>query len=126
LNSILENLSDQLPSIKKLSNNSQNYLLKDLYEEQIQTYLPTVPNTLSAYLPGGTSYDLPNTLFHFYNTGVYVYCPLPIFAPIFHIEKTQQYVRIGDFVNNIRIVYVGGETYSLASTKNIEIRTGAN
>jgi hypothetical protein len=43
LKSISDNLKDQLFSIEKLSDDSQKYLLKDPYEEEIQTYLPTVP-----------------------------------------------------------------------------------
>jgi hypothetical protein len=33
--------------IKSIEDDSQKYLLKDPYEEQIQTDLPTVPKTLS-------------------------------------------------------------------------------
>jgi hypothetical protein len=36
--------------IKSIEDHSQKYLLKDPYEEEIQTYLPTVPKTLSGYL----------------------------------------------------------------------------
>jgi hypothetical protein len=75
LKNIFDNLYDQLSSIENLliELNIQDYLLKDSYQTKIETYLPTVLNTLSVYLPDGVSVDLPNTLFHYYNTGVDVY-----------------------------------------------------
>jgi hypothetical protein len=89
------------------------------------SYFPTVPNTLSAWLPGGADVDLPNTLFHFYNTGVDVYGSIPN-TKIFQIDKTNQYLRLGDHSNNIGTVLVGGESVSLSSTQYLEIRTGAS
>jgi hypothetical protein len=105
LKSILDNLKDQLSSIEKLSEDSQDYLSKDIYEKQIETFLPTVPNSLSAWLPGGADIDLPYTLFHYYNTGVDVYGQNPN-NKIFQIDKTNQYFRLGDHSNNIGTVLV--------------------
>jgi hypothetical protein len=118
LNIILENLEDQLSSIEKLSEDSQNYLLKVSYETKIETYLPTVPNTLSAWLSGGAVVDLPNTLFHYYNTEINLYSP-NINNKIFQIDKTNQYLRLGDHSNNVGTVLVGGESVSLSSTQNL-------
>jgi hypothetical protein len=36
--------------IKSIEDDSQKYLLKGPYEEEIQTYVPTVPKTFSGYL----------------------------------------------------------------------------
>jgi hypothetical protein len=86
--------------IKSIEDNSQNYLLKGLYEEQIQTYLPTVPKTLSVWLPGGSSANLPNTLFRYYDAGVYVYTKTEPIIPMLEINKGSKYIQIGDYWNN--------------------------
>jgi hypothetical protein len=100
LKSVLDNLKEQLSSIEKLSEDSQDYLSKDTYEKQIETYLPAIPNTLSSWLPGGASVDFPNTLFRYFDIGFYVYTKTEPIIPMLEINKGYNYIQIGDYYNN--------------------------
>jgi hypothetical protein len=71
------------------SRTSDEFLPIDSYEEDITTYIRTVPKKLCAYLFCDSSLDLPNTLFNYYNSEVFVYGSSPMFALIFHIDKFQ-------------------------------------
>jgi hypothetical protein len=75
LKNIFDDISNQLSSIEKLSNelNSQNYLPKDPYETQIQTYIPNIPNYLLIYtdITKGTipNFASSDSIFNFSNYG---------------------------------------------------------
>jgi hypothetical protein len=50
------------------------YFLKDFYEGQIKTYLPTFPNILNTYRTVEVYYSKGNNvLFQYYNTAIAVY-----------------------------------------------------
>jgi hypothetical protein len=87
--------------------------------------LPFRPWCSYALFTSSCPVHLPNTLFHRYNTRLNVYGTNPK-TKIFQIDKTDQYVRIGDHSNNVGTVLVGGESVSLSSTQNLEIRTGVS
>jgi hypothetical protein len=106
--------------IKSIEDYSQKYLAEVPYEEQIHTYLPTVPKTLSAWLPGCTSADLPNTLFHYFDTGVYVFRKTVPIIPLLEINKGSNTIQLGDYQNN------HPETNLNIAAKQLWIKTESN
>jgi hypothetical protein len=121
LKSILDNLNDQLSSIEKLSDDSQDYLPKDPFEEQIQTYLPSVPKTLSGYLNGGANPTTElNTLFHYFDSGVYVFRKTEPIIPMLQINKASNFIQIGDYNNDNpeTVLNIAGMQISIKSTFN--------
>jgi hypothetical protein len=116
--SFIDNFEER---IKSIEDDSQKYLLKDPYEEQIQTYLPTVPKTLSGYLNGGENPTTElNTLFHYFDTGVNVYRKTELIILMFEINKEGNRIQIGDHYNN------HPETESYIGCKNLYIKTESN
>jgi hypothetical protein len=64
-------------------------------------FIPTVPKTFSGYLSGGANPTTElNTLFHYFDTGVFVYTKTQPITPMLHIDKGGKHIQIGDYVSN--------------------------
>jgi hypothetical protein len=115
--------------IKSVEEDSQNYLLKDPYEEQIQTYLPIVPKTLTGYLNGGANPTTElNTLFHYFDTGVFVFRKTVPIIPMLEINKGSNTIQIGDYNNNhpeTDLLIGGKKLYLKSESNNIQMLLGS-
>jgi hypothetical protein len=130
-------LDEILEIIYKLQNDessSATYLPILPYKNNILTYLPTFPNTLSTYNEIRRLFnDGNNVFFQYYDTGVVVYVRHnegddPRTSYLFNIDKNYNSVQVGTSGANKRDVQIGGENLNLYALNcfNMYLNGGSN
>jgi hypothetical protein len=107
--------------LSSLEENSEDYLLKVPYKEQIDNYLPTISKTLNTYTSNSeiTAYD-NNAIFQYYKNGVKI-CLQDLLTQVLNIKKSTGTVMLGSCSNNKGIVSVGGEMLNLYGKEKISM-----
>jgi hypothetical protein len=113
------------------SSSSGDYLPKDPYEEDIATYLPTVPNTLCTFSTNPINDNPQNSLFNYYSDEDGSDPIISVFDNygtdvIFNINKKSNLLKVGGCKDWISAVSVGGKDLNLYGRDFISLRTSVS